>query len=174
MKNIINSVLLVLFVIGIVVFIRMGSSVSKTELPELKDTLITGEPFDMQSLKGQIVLLDFWGSWCGPCRRENPQLSALYKKYQDKRFQDALGFEIVSVAMEKNDKRVRDVIKKDGLDWPYHIIKVNRVLLASSLARDFGVTDLPAKFLYDHEGNLISKNARVADIDAYLQTRIVD
>ena len=163
------------FLLGIIyMFMTMGNRVSKTELPELQDTLMNGESFDLQSLQGNIVLIDFWGSWCGPCRRENPKLAALYQKYHGQQFKDAIDFEIVSIAMEKDDRRVKQVIQKDGLNWPYHIIKISKILLGSSLARDFGVSDLPAKFLYDHNGQLISKNASLAQINAYLETQMVD
>lgn len=174
MKNLLNIVLALLLVVGFVLFIKMGNKVSTTELPELNDTLLTGESFDLKSLKGNIVLIDFWGSWCGPCRRENPKLVALYQKYHNKKFKDAINFEIVSIAMEKNDRRVKGVILSDGLTWPYHIIKVSKILLGSKMARDFGVSDLPAKFLYDHSGKLISKNGHIAEIDAYLSSQVVD
>jgi thiol-disulfide isomerase/thioredoxin len=135
---------------------------------------MNGEPFNMKSMSGHIVLIDFWGSWCGPCRRENPKIVALYEKYHGEQFKDGIDFHIVSIAMEKNDRRVRQVIERDGLSWPHHIIKVSRILLGSKLARDFGVSDLPAKFLYDHTGKLISKNAHIGEIDAYLSSQVVD
>ena len=174
MKNIFNIVLVVLLLIGVVFYLKMGNKVSTSELPELNETLMNGETFDLQSMNGRIVLIDFWGSWCGPCRRDNPNLVRLYQKYHGKKFKDAIDFEIVSVAIEKNDRRVKQVIEKDGLSWPYHIIKVSKILLGSKLARDFGVSDLPTKFLYDHSGKLISKNGHVAEIDAYLSSQVVD
>ena len=164
----------VLIIIGAIIYLSMGRKLSTTELPELNETLMSGESFDLKSLSGNIVLIDFWGSWCGPCRRENPKLVSLYQKYHGKKFKNAINFEIVSIAMEKNDRRVKQVIERDGLNWPHHIVKVSKILLGSKLARDFGVSDLPAKFLYDHTGKLISKNAHIAKIDAYLSSQVVD
>lgn len=174
MKRILQIGFVLVVIAGVIIYLNMGSSLTTSELPELEETLLDGSPFNIQSLSGNIVLIDFWGSWCGPCRRENPKLAALYDKYHGRRFNEALGFEIVSIAIEKNDKQVRKIIEKDGLSWPYHIIKVSKLLLGSKLARDFGVGDLPAKFLYDHSGNLVLKNPTVSEINTYLQAQLVD
>jgi len=153
-------------------FYTKSQSVDKDALPQLTETLMNGDAFDIQSLSGNIVLIDFWGSWCPPCREENPILSQMYGKYHDKNFQTAKNFEIVSIAIERNDKRVNAAIEKDGLNWPYHILQVSKIVLASPLARKYGVTDLPTKFLYDGDGKLIGKNMTLTEIDTYLANQI--
>jgi len=134
--------------------------------------LISGEAFDINQLSGNIILLDFWGSWCAPCRRENPKISQLYNKYHNANFQNATNFEVVSVAIERDASRVENAIEKDGMVWPYHIVQESKILLASALARKFGVTDLPTKFLYDESGKLLGKNMSLAEIDRYLASQL--
>ena len=175
MKKTLNGVI----GLGIAIFLLMyvfvfNKQVSKNQLPELQESLINGEAFDIQNLKGNIILLDFWGSWCPPCRKENPQIAVLYNKYHNANFGQAHNFEIVSVAIEKKASRAQKAIEKDGLDWPYHIIQESKIVLASSLAINFGVTDLPTKFLYDESGKLIGKNMSIVDIHNFLESKLID
>lgn len=164
-----NKLFIALLFAGLAFFFYTKSrALTKNELPELSRELINGQSFDMKSLSGNLVLIDFWGSWCPPCRKENPKLVGLYDKYHDANFKSAKNFEIVSIAMERNDRRVEAAIEKDGLKWPYHILEVSKVVLSSGLARSFGVSDLPTKFLYDDTGKLIGVNMTVAQIDEFL------
>src|SRR5262249_11201796 len=79
---------------------------------EYKGTLLGGTPFDPASVKGKVVLVDFWGSWCGPCRRELPTVKKVYQKYHDK------GFEIVGVCVEKNADDLKKFLTEEKLRWP--------------------------------------------------------
>jgi len=164
-----NKLVLAIILAGLAFYFYTKSrTVSENALPELSQELMNGDQFDLQSLSGNIVLIDFWGSWCPPCRKENPIISKMYDKYHDSAFKTAKNFEIVSIAVERNDKRVAAAIAKDGLNWPYHILEVGKIVLASPLARRFGVSDLPTKFLYNEEGKLIGKNMTLTEIDTYL------
>ena len=134
--------------------------------PAIEEVLINGEHFKLSDLEGKYVLIDFWGSWCPPCRKENPKLVELYNTHGDK------DFEIVSIAVEKDKNRTPKAIKKDGLIWPYHIVQESRYVLAAPLAIKYGVTDLPAKYLIDPVGNIVAKNMSVEEIDKYLQDKL--
>jgi thiol-disulfide isomerase/thioredoxin len=165
-----TNIIFAVIILGAVLFFFLGKTkTGKGKLaPEITATLDNGSAFQLSDMKGKYVLVDFWGSWCPPCRRENPNLVKLYDKYNTKDFKNAAGFEILSIAIEKNKKRVHAAIKKDGLRWPYHIIEQSGIVLTNPLALKYGVTDLPSKFLIDTDGNIVSSTMSIAEIDAYL------
>lgn len=135
--------------------------------PLFEETLINGESFQLKNQTGKYTLLSFWGSWCAPCLKENPNLVQLYKKYENKDFKTASGFDIVSIAIEKNDKRTKELIKKHNLYWPYHIIKVSSLVMKEPLALLYSVTDLPTKILIDPDGVIVGR-MKIREVDAYL------
>ena len=103
-----------------------------------------------RDLKGKWILIDFWGSWCGPCRHDFPKLLEVHKKLKNK------NFEIVSIALEKRKEQGIKVSNQEGFNWKYQIIEEHRAVMLSPLAQKFGVTDIPAKFLVSPIG-LIQK-----------------
>ena len=127
--------------------------------PEIEAELIDGTPFKLSSLRGNYIVLDFWGSWCGPCLAEFPELMALYDKYGEQVI-------FVSVALEKNGKRWRSVSEKAGFRWKHQIVEEAKVVLASPIARDYGVLNIPSKFIITPEGKLIS-GMNFEQMDAY-------
>ena len=119
-----------------------------TPAPEIQATLINGDSFSLNSLKGKWVLVDFWGSWCGPCMRDVPVLLEISKKSK------ALNLEIVSIGLEKNEQKGLESSKVLGLDWKYQIIEEHRAVMLSPIARSYGVSEIPAKFLISPQGNI--------------------
>lgn len=166
MGRIIKLVLPLVLVGGVLMYM-LSSPANKSlkPAPEFSGQLMDGSEFSLSDLRGDYVLLDFWGSWCPPCRKENPKLAALYNKYGG---QD---FEIVSVALEKNDKGWQKAIKKDQLNWPYHILRTSRLVAADPLALRYQVSDLPTKFLIDPKGKIISVNPSFEEIMTTLDGR---
>ncbi|MEM8524164.1 MAG: TlpA disulfide reductase family protein [Bacteroidota bacterium] len=131
---------------------------------------LDSQNFELASLKGNYVLLDFWGSWCGPCRRENPALVELHEKYNKKRFEDAAKFEIVSVGIEKDRRRWLSAIKQDRLNWEYHISDLKE--FDDEVAQSYGVRSIPSKFLINPEGVIISVNQSIKEIDEILAKKV--
>lgn len=129
-----------------------------------------GSPFTLSELRGYYVLIDFWGSWCGPCRKENPELVALYNKYRSKEFKEAMGFEIVSIGVENNRSRWEAAIQQDGLNWKYHIPQTDR--FKSEIVSQYKVREIPTKFLLNPKGDIIGVNLKALEIDQMLERRI--
>jgi len=142
--------------------------------PNFTAQLPSGENFQLGDLKGKYVLLDFWGSWCGPCLAESPQLVRLHKKYQNSGFKDAQGFEIVSIGIERDKRRWHRTIQRLGLSWPYHIADLTNSFkfFDSKIARQFGVRQIPTKFLIDPKGQIVEVNPSVSEVDEFLRQRL--
>ncbi len=134
--------------------------------------LPSGDSIQLSDYKGQLVLLDFWGSWCGPCRQHNKSLVKLYKKYSQATFEGGRKFHIISVAMETNKARWLGAIEKDGLEWPAHVSDLQR--LKDHVAVLYGVREIPATFLIDEEGMVIAVNPEEETIDNWLAKRQVE
>ena len=91
------------------------------EAPEISMAGVDGKEIKLSSLRGKMVLIDFWASWCGPCRRENPNVVGAYDKYQKAKFKTAKGFDIFSVSLDQNGEAWKAAIEKDGLTWKSHV-----------------------------------------------------
>jgi peroxiredoxin len=106
-----------------------------------------------------FVLLDFWASWCAPCRKENPDLVKLYEKYRDK------GFELISVSLDHKADAWINAVEKDGLTWT-QLVDFNA--WAGEAVKTYGVRLIPYKFLIDKNGIIVEKNLRGKDLDILL------
>lgn len=122
--------------------------------PDIKLTGPDGKEYALSELRGKVVLLDFWASWCLPCRRENPNVVNVYDKYNKD------GFEVFSVSLDKPNgkERWKDAIKQDNLKWPYHVSDLQG--WSSAPARQYKVTGIPRTFLIDRDGKIAKINAR--------------
>lgn len=105
-----------------------------------------GKIYKLSDLKGKVVLLDFWASWCGPCRRANPSVVAAYNKYKDK------GFAVFNVSLDKDRQKWVDAIKQDGLVWDYHVSDLK--YWQSQAAALYNVQAIPQQFLIDKTGKI--------------------
>lgn len=126
--------------------------------PDLKFNSPAGKPYALSELRGKIVLIDFWSSWCGPCRRENPNVVSAYKKYSKASFNNAKGFEIYSVSLDMNKAAWQKAIDADKLNWKYHVSDLKG--WNSQGAQIYGVRQIPYNYLIDAKGKIIAKNLR--------------
>lgn len=156
--------------------VKIGSPAPDIALPDP-----SGKTLRLSDLKGKVVLLDFWASWCGPCRGENPNVVAVYNKYKDK------GFAIFSVSLDGfDDRRAQgaspaqisearqrgkqawiDAIKADNLSWPYHVSDLKH--WGAAPAQIYGVQGIPRAFMINKEGLVVATEVRgAANIEAEL------
>lgn len=123
--------------------------------PEFTMNDTTGKPISLSSFKGKVVLVDFWASWCGPCRAENPNVVAAYKRFNSK------GFTVFGVSLDTDKGKWQNAIAKDGLTWT-HVSDL--IGWDNAAAKQYGVMSIPANFLVDKEGKIIGSSLRGDDL----------
>lgn len=119
-----------------------------------------GNAFSLKDFKGHVTLLEFWASWCGPCRGANPALVKAYYKYSGK------GFRILGVSLDDNKERWLDAIKNDGLPWN-HVSDLKG--FGNSAAELYHITSIPSNFLIDESGKIIASNLEEKELNGYLE-----
>lgn len=119
---------------------------------ELKLVSSTGDTLTLSSLRGKMVLIDFWASWCGPCRRENPNVAEAYLEFKDTKFKKGKGFEVFSVSLDKATEPWKKAISDDGLIWNAHVIDNS-----GKAAQLYRVKSIPAAFLLDGKGRIVAQ-----------------
>ena len=144
--------------------------INGSEAPEIALPDIAGDTIRLSSLRGKFVLVEFWASWCKPCREKNPELVEIYQKYHDAQFQNANGLEMFHVSLDTDAQKWMKAIQKDALIWPYHVSDLKG--WKSAAAEKYGVHSIPASFLVNEKGIVIGKDLQKKDLEKILQKRM--
>lgn len=142
-------------------YLAAESGTSSNLAPEISMKTPAGKTLKLSSLRGKVVLIDFWASWCGPCRKENPNVVRLYNQYKDK------GFTIFSVSLDQDAEAWKKAIASDGLIWPNHVSDL--LGWNTPMTQLYGFQGIPHTVLIDKEGNIIGTGLRGESLEQKLK-----
>ncbi len=129
----------------------LRADVDQSKPLDLKYTAVDGTQVDLSKMRGKVVLIDFWATWCPPCRAEVPDVVATYKKYHDK------GFDVLGISLDQDKDALMSFTKENGMVWPQAFDGKG---WDSSISSSFGITEIPTMWLVGKDGKVITTNAR--------------
>src|SRR5205814_1794879 len=129
---------------------------------EVKGKTLDGKDFDLGNLKGKVVLVDFWATWCGPCVAEIPNIKKLYEKYNPQ------GFEVIGISLDNGAEAPKKFMEKEEMPWPCIFDGIGKD--TAGLADQYGVTSIPLAILVDRKGRVVSMRARGPELTRLLET----
>ena len=135
--------------------------------PEIVLNGLDGQSVSLSSFKGKVVLIDFWASWCRPCRKEHPSLEKAYQEFKDEEFKNGNGFTILSVSLDTKQIPWEKAIEKDSITWGNHISDLKG--WDNQAAQLYQVSSIPQSYLIDGDGIIIAVNPRGSQLEKELK-----
>ena len=158
MKYIVSFLLLICFAFTSSVSLQNGEIA-----PEIELVNPVGKLIKLSSLKGKMVLIDFWASWCGPCRQENPNVVEAYAKYNKMKFKNGKGFEVFSVSLDRSQEPWVKAIADDKLVWKNHALDKDGIA-----SRAYGASSIPFGVLIDGDRKIIAKGQQLRGLGLHI------
>lgn len=146
--------------------VKVGLNIGD-KAPDIVEKGVDGKYLRLSSLKGKIVLIDFWASWCLACRHENPHIVNAYNTYKDKEFKYGNGFAVFSVSLDRSKMAWKRAISTDHLSWPYHVSDLG--YWYSKYAGIYQIRTIPSNFLIDGDGIIITRNLSSSALESVLK-----
>lgn len=158
-----GGMLLLVFACYSICFRNASNEYLKDIAPEIQLKSPNGKTISLSKLRGKLVLIDFWASWCGPCRNESPNVVEAYSKYKNRKFTKGNGFEVFSVSLDKDVNAWKNAIRKDKLTWKNHGIDKD-----GKASANYGVSSIPSAFLIDGEGNILAQGEKLRGLNLHI------
>lgn len=170
-SNIISTVIIIgaLAYIYDKTFNREPKFIIGEKAPDFSAKTPDGLDLNLSDYKGKLVLLDFWGTWCGPCLQEIPAMVQTYNTYKNQRFGKAEGFEILSVAMDKDKERWVQTIQNRGMNWKGHVSDLKR--MQGPVGELYQIREIPTKYLINEKGIIISVDPMMEELNEILNKK---
>ena len=167
--NKINKILIILLLSSSVAYSQSPGTNIGDRAIELAYNNPNGEEMNLFDIKNKLILIDFWASWCGPCRKENPNLVDAFKKYNKTKFKDGNGFEIYSLSLDKNQEAWLKAINQDQLFWEYHVSDLGG--WQSEGSQKYNIKSIPSNVLINNKGIIIAKNLKGQSLHRFLDSQ---
>lgn len=138
--------------------------------PDIVMNGLNGKEMQLSSLRGKMVLVDFWASWCRPCRKEHPEIIKTYQEYKNEDFKNGKGFTVFSVSLDNKRSSWEKAIQADQLPWQYHVSDLKG--WDNAAARKYGVSSIPQSYLIDGDGIIVAVNPRGGKLENALKKQL--
>ena len=170
-KSFLLTYLVLFFLNFSTVFSQPVPLTNGSKAPEIKLPSPKGDTITLSSLKNKLVLIDFWGTWCAPCVKEQPELAKLYKKFKNKNFKTGKGFEIYGVSLDAKKEQWVGGIHNLKIDW----IQVSDLRFwRSPVAKTYHIQELPFNLLIDGNGTILNKNLHGAELEQEISKQLIN